>query len=151
MLARMTRSLCLGALLILTLSAHCKPKEDADKAVPEDEPTPADSPQWSEQSRAWVNGMRAAMPNAMCEEKMFFRQCFSVDEAQCKSRFKRLLEKCLKENPSAVPKVVNAETGGAGGQVLGTCMGSTYEIELKKAGQRTDSPKCNDVSNWVPR
>lgn len=155
------RVLSLCASVVLLSASHCKPKDDAskekdseksgEKSASKKDVTKADSPDWSKEARAWVDAMREAMPKAMCEDKQFFRQCFSVDEAECKSRFANLMEVCLKQHPGSVPKVVNAETGAAGGQTLGTCMGSTYELDLKKEGKRTDSAKCNDISNWVPK
>src|SRR5688500_5529714 len=116
-----------GALTCL----HCdNSTSESRKASPGPAGAPRTAPTLSGPSRAWVDLVRASFPGSFCEDKAYFVQCFDVTAARCKELVAKHFDACLAKHPEAVPQVVNETTGRAGGQLLGNCVGSQYEIEL---------------------
>jgi len=110
----------------------------ASKAIAEDTP-----------SGQWVRGVRKVMGDKLCNSGSYFRECFTVTDAECRSLMLKHFDLCLSK-PGAIPTVVNGDTGRASGQIIGSCAGTAYELELDAAGKATKTSRCQDPKNWVP-
>lgn len=143
-----SRMVCWCVLLGALASCERSKSESLDQP-----PKPAVAPRAEKElgqaSRAWLDIMRKQLPGAFCKDEMYFRQCFDVTAAECQALVSKHFEPCLAEHPEAVPRIVNADTGRAGGQVLGACVGSRYDLELQRAGKRKSSERCNNAANWT--
>lgn len=107
-------------------------------------------------AQKWVEAMKEELPKALCVEKMYFRQCFQITEAECKKQGLQSFEKCLVPTQADLYKKfgVNgskdlAAEGAYWGGKLGECTGVDFEKSL--ITKRINSAKCNDPKNWVDK
>ena len=98
--------------------------------------------------QAWINGMQEKLPVAFCQEKQYFRQCFTVSEGECLRVASNATRVCLGNKQDQFPDVlVQPKDGSHWGGIVGECAGNAYEAALLE--KRINSDKCNDVNNWI--
>ncbi len=87
--------------------------------------------------------------DAACGPKdTFFRACFTVDEAGCRSELHHELVQCVDELRPSMPETLDKPASEAFGGKVGECAGTAYELTLKKLGKRLSNPKCDDPKQW---
>lgn len=104
---------------------------------------------WSAAGKLWADKMIETLPDAFCMKGSYFSTCFTQSAAECRKLAESQTRTCLDLHPEVVPREVNAETGRAAGQELGTCAGGSFERELRKRGKFTDTAQCNDLEYWA--
>lgn len=98
--------------------------------------------------QAWINGMQDKLPAAFCQEKQYFRQCFTVTETECLRVASNATTVCLGSKQKEIPdELVQPKDGSHWGGIVGECAGNAYEAALLE--KRINSDKCNDVNNWI--
>jgi hypothetical protein len=128
-------------LLALVLLSACDKKADEKK--------PPKPHHWSEAGKAWADSMVVLLPKMMCTDAGYFVSCFPKAKADCKSIALAQVNDCLDQNPDWVPQDVNRATGEEAGTKVGSCTGRQLELELRKRGAFTDTPRCNDANYWM--
>lgn len=129
-------------------SKAAKPSpEPAPEASPAPVPT-TEKPTGDEQTDKWIGVMRELLPKELCKTGSFFRECFTIDEAECLQVAKAELEPCVTKNAASLPQIRDSETGRKGGEMLGRCVGIAFQQGLDKKGKFTNTQKCNDPSQW---
>ncbi len=88
--------------------------------------------------------MEARLPEAFCGADKYFRQCFDIDEATCRSTVTKLMGPCF--DKIVLPDSLDTKDGENYGRQLGRCAGAGYDSAL--ASRRNDNPKCLDPKNW---
>lgn len=95
----------------------------------------------------WLDHVETTLPDILCEESAYFRQCFDLDDAQCRSTLSSTFQECLTIYLDHLPGQITSSAEGAHwGQLLGSCAGTKFEmqsIELK-----IQNARCNDVTQW---
>ena len=95
----------------------------------------------------WFGQMKTALPQYFCSTEQYFRQCFNVQESQCKMVATDATDACLKQYERKIPSKLKLPVDGAHwGQQIGMCAGNAYEVALHK--QRINTAKCNNPDNW---
>jgi hypothetical protein len=117
-------------------------------ARPEAEPAPALPTGLAPGAQLFVTLMAESTPREFCQEQAFFRQCFSVTEAECRTRIRAEFAKCARAHAAEMPAHPDAENGRTAGEVLGRCTGAAYEIGLAAQGRRSMRAECNDIDRW---
>lgn len=92
-------------------------------------------------ARQWVQGVRRALPSALCESP-YYKACFGLDKPECERRIAPHFESCLSDHADAVPNQPDVASGTAAGQLLGGCTGERFEAALVAAKQSVESPEC---------
>jgi len=96
----------------------------------------------------WMEVMSTTLPDYLCGQNEYFRQCFKVSAQQCQQTALSATRTCLKQNESKIPAVLRSrDEGGKWGEVVGECTGNAYETAL--AAKRINSTRCNNVNNWI--
>jgi hypothetical protein len=97
---------------------------------------------------AWLDGMQNKLPAAFCEEKQYFRQCFTVTETECLKVASNATRMCLGSKQDNIPDVlVQPKDGAHWGGIVGECAGNAYETAIIQ--KRINSDRCNDANNWI--
>jgi hypothetical protein len=127
-----------------------KPAGEAQKPAGEAQ-TPAGKahPTWSPAGKRWVDSMVKLLPDLFCKDGSYFSTCFTQSAADCRKLAENQTKACLDLHPELVPQEVNADTGRAAGQQLGSCAGGGFENELRKRGKFTDTAHCHDLAYWA--
>ena len=95
----------------------------------------------------WIGHVKTAYPQHFCSAEQYFRQCFSVQESQCRMVFSDATNACLKQVEGRIPIRLKQPADGAHwGSQIGMCAGNAYEVALMK--QKINTAKCNDSKNW---
>lgn len=95
----------------------------------------------------WIAQMKTALPQHFCSAEKYFRQCFNVQESQCKMVAADATDACLKQYEGKIPSILKQPVDGAHwGTQVGMCAGNAYDVALIK--QRINTPKCNNPKNW---
>lgn len=95
-------------------------------------------------SADWKREMETEVPNAFCDPQQYFRQCFDVDEATCRSTVAELMPACFAK--LQLPETMATGDGGKFGEKLGECIGGRYDDKLNS--KHNANPKCTDPNNW---
>jgi hypothetical protein len=95
-------------------------------------------------SSDWKREMENQIPQAFCEPTQYFRQCFDVDEATCRSTVTELVRTCFAK--IQLPESMGTGDGESYGRKLGECAGGGYDDKL--SSKRNNNPKCLDPKNW---
>lgn len=109
----------------------------------------ADAPLKSPLAIAWAAGVRETLGRTLCNEDVYFRACYRIEEDPCRELMKRHFDACLREHADAVPAFPTASSGRKAGRVLGSCVGINSEKELLAQGRRTETPRCEEISKRV--
>jgi len=88
--------------------------------------------------------------NGFCRDGMYFRECFTVTEAECIELTTRAAQNCINANMATIPDPIPAGYGETLGRTLGECAGTSYEQALAVQGKRKNDAICNDPSHWIP-
>jgi hypothetical protein len=94
----------------------------------------------------WLDKFRPLLVDKACSSKTtYFRHCFEVDEAGCRSALGRQLDVCIASTtlPARLDAVKDGQKYGA---ELGGCAGNGYDHAL--ASSRHNDAKCNDPTQW---
>jgi len=91
--------------------------------------------------------MQSVLPSIFCKDKSYFRECFKVTARECEDEAIRVTRVCLQSKKTDIEANLKKDGGKAWGEKVGECAGQAYEISLKD--KRTDTPKCNDIANWL--
>ena len=95
----------------------------------------------------WIVQMKTVLPQHFCSSEQYFRQCFNVQESQCKMVAADTTNACLKQYEGRIPAILKQPADGTHwGQQVGMCAGNAYEVALLK--QKINSAKCNNPNNW---
>ena len=95
----------------------------------------------------WIGQMKTALPLGLCSSEQYFRQCFNVQESQCKMVATDATNACLKQFEGKIPvRLKQPADGTYWGTQVGMCAGNAYEVALLK--QRINTAKCNNPNNW---
>ena len=95
----------------------------------------------------WISQMKTALPQAFCSSEQYFRQCFNVQESQCKMVAADASNVCLQQYEGKIPSRLKLPADGANwGTQVGTCAGNAYEVAL--AQRKINTAKCNNPNNW---
>ena len=95
----------------------------------------------------WIEGMQSVLPGIFCKDKSYFRECFKVTVPECEAEAIRVTRVCLQSKKGEIEANLKKDGGKKWGEKVGECAGAAYEISLKD--KRTDTPKCNDPSQWM--
>lgn len=95
----------------------------------------------------WIGQMKTALPQYFCSAEQYFRQCFNIQESQCKMVAANATDACLKQYKGKIPSRLKQPVDGKHwGTQVGMCASNAYEVALIK--QRITTPKCNNPKNW---
>ncbi len=95
----------------------------------------------------WVSHMRSIIPTLFCGSEQYFRQCFDVTVEQCEETMESAARACINNLEAQIPEIlVQPQDGNRWGNVIGQCVGASYE-QVHKA-QHTREAACLDPSNW---
>lgn len=99
----------------------------------------------------WIEGMKGALPVALCKKEGYFRQCFDISADVCIDRVNLALLTCLEQVAQQLPAVLKQpEDGRQWGSVVGSCVGQAFETSLYAENlARTDNPKCASTDAWL--
>ncbi len=122
--------------------------EATPSPIPATPVVPLKNPTGDPQTDTWLDQMRALLPKELCKQGTFFRECFTITEAECMQVSREEFEPCVKNNLAKLPRIRDASTGQQGGEILGRCVGIGFQTRLDKIGRFTNTPKCNDPSQW---
>lgn len=99
-------------------------------------------------AKAWIDHMKAMMPAEVCQEGMYFMACFNVTAQQCNEAMSEHTDACVEQYRAQIPETLQLPADGTRwGQVLGSCAGGRFEMQLLK--EKVQSAKCNDPSQWM--
>lgn len=139
------------ALTLLSANA-CSNKKNEQSAPGSTSNTEAAKP--NPLAEKWIAAMKENLPEALCKDSMYFRQCFQVTQEECLTQSKNSFDKCLPNFKNDVLKNFGAKgdanlsaDGAAWGAKIGECTGVDYETSL--LSKRINSDKCNDPKNWI--
>ncbi len=97
----------------------------------------------------WIRLFVPTVIDAACgPPDTFFRSCFTVDEAGCRSELDADLHRCVADLRLAMPPTLDKPASEAFGGRIGECAGSAYELNLKTLGKRRSNAKCDDPKQW---
>lgn len=126
------------------------PSSSGSATVATPAPAPADD---TSPGGKWISGMQSVLPSMFCKDKSYFRECFSVTQKECEQEAIRVTRVCLESKKDDIKNAFkdggSPEEGKKWGEKVGECAGTAYEVSLKD--KRSNDPKCNDVSQWVPK
>jgi len=91
--------------------------------------------------------LRKELPKNLCLDDEYFKQCFNVTTANCKSQMTTFTENCfvkLKRMPASVDI---ADESAKWGYQVGRCVGLEFEKKMKD--QKKDSSKCASPQSWL--
>ena len=95
-----------------------------------------------------ISGLREGLARTFCEEKTFFRKCFSISNELCEKTTKEGLESCLKQLETKLPeKLKQPDEGESWGQQFGACTGKFFETTLEKS--KIESADCKNPDKWT--
>lgn len=95
----------------------------------------------------WIGMFKTALPQHFCSSEQYFRQCFNVQESQCKMVAADATDACMKQYEGKIPSKLKQPVDGTHwGQQIGMCAGNAYEVALLK--QRINTAKCSNPNNW---
>lgn len=102
----------------------------------------------------WIAVMKEGLPEALCKDSMYFRQCFQVTQEECLTQSKNSFDKCLPNFKNDILKNFGSRgdaslsaDGAEWGAKIGECTGVDYETTL--ISKRINSDKCKDPKNWI--
>jgi hypothetical protein len=97
---------------------------------------------------AWIDAMKTALPVAFCQDNTYFRSCFTISQEECESTATSATRVCLSKVENAIPAMIHQPAEGSSwGEKVGSCAGNAFDAT--RAGQKLDTPKCNDPSAWM--
>ncbi len=128
------------ALLILVSIVACSKKN-------EQKPNPL--------AEKWMENVKEKLPQLLCKEGGYFRECFSVNETECKDQMIQSSDKCLNTLKSDILKsfgVKGTENLSAEGAYWGAKWGECTGIDFEKilSSKVINNEKCKDPKNWMP-
>jgi len=96
----------------------------------------------------FIEQFEPQMVNEVCKPSQYFRTCYEVDDATCRSLTKAALKDCIAKTtlPEELDKAASAKAGGE----IGECAGGAIEDKLR-ADKRTfyaDKKICSDPAAW---
>ena len=96
----------------------------------------------------WVERYEKTMVDLMCKPEQYFRTCFDVDEATCRSLAKRALEDCIPK--ATLPDELDEQQGRTAGGEIGSCAGGAVERKLRedKHAFHADNAICTNPDAW---
>lgn len=95
----------------------------------------------------WLDLVENSLPDLLCEQSAYFRQCFEIDDAQCRSTLSSTFQECLAIYLDHLPEQINTSADGAHwGQMLGSCAGTKFEMQLTEL--KIQNARCNDITQW---
>jgi hypothetical protein len=95
----------------------------------------------------WLDLVENSLPDLLCEQSAYFRQCFEIDDAQCRSTLSSTFQDCLTIYLDHLPEQINTSADGAHwGQLLGSCAGTKFEMQLTEL--KIQNARCNDITQW---
>ena len=96
---------------------------------------------------SWSNGIKTALPAAMCREGSYFRACFDVTEEQCSRTVTAATADCVEQFAPEMPALFNQpQDGQHWGQRVGGCAANGY-MSAHKAS-KLDKPSCENAAAW---
>lgn len=107
------------------------------------------SPSFAEEisKEMWLAQMKIALPRHFCSSEQYFRQCFHVQEQECRAVASESTNACLKQLENLIPlRLKQPADGTSWGWQVGACAGNAYEVALKK--QKLNTAKCNNSNHW---
>lgn len=95
----------------------------------------------------WIAAMQARMPAAFCDKSTAFRQCFTIEDEQCKQAVQAAAKKCVAKYEGDIPAMLKQPADSkVWAQKLGACTGEAYETNAAK--QKIASEKCDNMDSW---
>jgi len=95
----------------------------------------------------WVEGMKAALPNALCQSMEFFRKCFDVDEDQCIEAASLATRICIHKYVNQIPEtLIQPKDGAKWANIIGQCAGENYHQTLGRLFK--DNSECTEIDYW---
>jgi len=61
----------------------------------------------------WLDLVESSLPDMLCEKSAYFRQCFEIDDAQCRSTLSSTFQECLTIYLDHLPEQINTSADGA--------------------------------------
>jgi hypothetical protein len=97
----------------------------------------------------WIVQMKTVLPQHLCSSEQYFRQCFNLQESQCRMVAADATNACLKQYEGRIPAILKQPADGTyWGQQVGMCAGNLYEVLLVQLKQKINTAKCNNPNNW---
>ena len=96
----------------------------------------------------WIQQFEPKMVDELCKPSQYFRTCYEVDEATCRSLSKVALKDCIAK--ASIPDQLDEQSGQKAGAEIGECTGGAIEDKLR-ADKRTfyaEKKVCTDPAAW---
>ena len=96
----------------------------------------------------WIEQFEPKMIDELCKPTQYFRTCYDVDEATCRSLTKVALKDCIAK--ATLPDEFDKQAGAKAGGEIGECTGGAIEVKLQ-ADKRTfyaEKHVCVDPDAW---
>ncbi len=90
--------------------------------------------------KVWMENVEQSLPQLLCQEDKYFRQCFKTDAKECQEFTLLLVQACLNNASLSLPAALNAEQGEYWGQMIGRCTYDLYSKFMKS--KKLDSREC---------
>lgn len=116
--------------------------------MPVETPTAPPPPKLGVAAQLFVDLMVESTPREFCRDGMYFRECFSVTERECRARVAATLPGCVRHHAADIPEHPDADSGRRAGEKLGACAGTRYEIALAAEGRRSTRAECDEIDRW---
>jgi hypothetical protein len=96
----------------------------------------------------WIERFEPQMVDELCKPAQYFRSCYEVDEATCRSLTKAALKDCIAK--ASIPDQLDEKASAKAGGDVGGCAGGAIEDKLR-ADKHTfyaEKKMCSDPAAW---
>jgi hypothetical protein len=95
----------------------------------------------------WADLLRARLPNLICSEHWYVRQCFSVGASECESAVMSGFDGCLQQYSDIMPlEIRSKEESAAWGKTITSCLGVRFEQKMKQ--HKKSAAQCTNPGIW---
>jgi len=101
-----------------------------------------------EMSKAeWTRYMAESFPAVICQDDLYFRQCFTISAGECREIAREAIMYCSNKEQKNLPEMLRASDGEQWATILGSCAGGIFEKKL--IARKSNDPKCYNSSYWL--
>jgi hypothetical protein len=95
----------------------------------------------------WADLLRARLPNLICREHWYVRQCFSVGASECESAVMNGFDGCLQQYSDTMPLEIRSKEESADwGKTITSCLGVRFEQKMKQ--HKKSAAQCANPGIW---
>lgn len=105
----------------------------------------------SNNKKSWIANMQRTLPTKLCQDKLYFVQCFETNSQECTEFTHLLVEACLNNIALALPQELNKEQGEYWGQMIGRCSYDLYEKFMQSKKRNLPNCQASDKHNDLPK